>query len=99
MNQWEVEWSRNHFSLLALNAIWGIPRSGLVFKKVSHSELALDSLMPWTEEMGKAFADGFDVPPDAHELRRHQIMDFETLSERFTAAGIEITDPKGLLHD
>jgi len=26
-------------------------------------------------------------------------MDFETISKRFVAAGINVTDPKGFLHD
>lgn len=99
MNQWEIDWSRNHFSLLAIDAIWGIPRAGLFFKKVSYTELALDSLMPWMEEMGVAFREGHDVPPDAAELRRHQVREFETIASRFVAAGISVTDPKGLLHD
>jgi nucleotide-binding universal stress UspA family protein len=99
MEQWEVQWSRNHFKLLSLNATWAIPRSGLIFKKVSHSEMALDMLMPWMEEMGAAYKEGRDVPPDAAELKRHQQLDFETIAERFEAAGINVTDPKGLLHD
>lgn len=99
MKQWEVEWSRNHFRMMAPNAIWGVPRSGLVFKKTSESELSLHELMPWTEEMGKGWIWGFDVPPNKKELRKYQQSDFECLSERFVAAGINITDPKGLLKD
>lgn len=99
MEQWEVEWSRNHFNLLKLNAIWGVPRSGLIFRKVSDHELALDDLMPWTEEMGKGFTHGFDVPPTAKELKRCQIADFECIAERLKAARIKLSDPKGLLHD
>lgn len=99
MNPAEVRWSRNHFDLLALNAIWGIPRSGIVFKKVSQSELALDSVLPWTDQMRKAALWGCDVPATAGALRRAQQLDFETISERFTAAGIKVTDPKQLLKD
>lgn len=99
MNPAEVRWSRNHFNLLAINAIWGIPRSGLVFKKVSQSELALDSVMPFTDMMREAALWGRDVPATAGQLRRTQQLDFETISLRFTAAGIEVTDPKQLLKD
>jgi hypothetical protein len=99
MNPAEVRWSRNHFNLLRLNAIWGIPRSGLVFKKVSLFELALDSVMPWSNEIGQGYQRGMDVPRNAKELRRYQQQEFETISLRFTAAGIEVTDPRGLLKD
>lgn len=99
MNPAEVRWSRNHFDLLALNAIWAIPRSGLIFKKASLYELALDRVMPFSEMMREAALAGRDVPATARELRKFQQMDFETISERFTAAGIRVTDPKGLLKD
>jgi hypothetical protein len=99
MNPAEVRWSRNHFDLLALNAIWGIPRSGLVFKKISQFELALDSVLPWIDQMREAALRGQDVPATADALRKYQQLDFETISERFTAAGIKVTDPKGLLKD
>lgn len=99
MKDWEVTWSRNHFNLLALNATWAVPRSGLIFQKVSQDELALISVMPWMEEMGQAYKDGRDVPADAAALRKHQILDWETMAERFKAAGVRFTDPKGLLHD
>jgi hypothetical protein len=84
---------------MRINAIWGIPRSGLVFRKVSKWELALDELMPYTREMGAGFKHGFDVPPTPEDLKHHQIQDFETISKRFIAAGITVTDPKGLLHN
>lgn len=99
MNPGEVRWSRNHFNLLSLNATWGVPRSGLVFKKVSLFELALISVMPWSKEIGQGYQRGMDVPRNAKELRRYQQLDFETISKRFTAAGIEVTDPQGLLKD
>jgi hypothetical protein len=99
MNPAEVRWSRNHFDLLALNAIWGVPRSGLIFKKVSQFELQLVNLMPWSKDIGKGFRWGYDAPPSEKGFRRFQQADFETLSERFTAAGIKVTDPRGLLKD
>jgi hypothetical protein len=99
MNPAEVQWSRNYFDLLALNATWMIPRSGLVFKKVSQFELALMSILPFSDMMREAALRGFDVPATAVGLRRYQQLDFETISERFTAAGIKITDPKGILKD
>ncbi len=99
MNPEEVRWSRNHFDLLALNAVWAIPRSGLILQKVNSTELALINVMPWTDMMREGALRGMDVPSSAGALRRHQQMDFEAISARFTAAGIKVTDPKGLLKD
>lgn len=96
MNPVEVRWSRNHFDLLAVNAVWGIPRSGLVFQKVSQYELALFNVMPWNPAMRD---NGLAVPHTPKALRDFQRRDFETISMRFTAAGIRVTDPKGLLKD
>ena len=99
MNPAEVRWSRNLFDLLRLNATWGIPRSGLFFQKVSSTELALINVLPWDDMMREGALQGMDVPSSAGELRRYQQLDFETISQRFVAAGIEVTDPKGLLKD
>lgn len=99
MNPAEVRWSRNHFDLLALNATWIIPRSGIVFKKVSQFELALISVMPWSDMIREAALQGRDVPATAVALRKHQQADFECIAQRFTAAGIKVTDPKGILKD
>jgi len=99
MNPAEVRWSRNHFDLLNLNAVWGVPRSGLIFQKVSSTELALINVLPWTDMMREGALQGVDVPSSAKALRKYQQLDFETISERFTAAGIKVTDPRGLLKD
>jgi hypothetical protein len=99
MNPAEVRWSRNHFNLLSLNARWAVPRSGLIFQKVSLFELALDSVMPWSNDIGQGFQRGMDVPRNAKALRRYQQLEFETISLRFEAAGVKLTDPKGLLKD
>ncbi len=99
MNPDEVRWSRNHFNLLSVNALWGIPRSGLFFKKVSLFELALDSVMPWSKEIGQGYQRGMDVPRNAEELRRYQRIEFETIASRFRAAGVAVTDPKQILKD
>jgi hypothetical protein len=55
--------------------------------------------MPWTDMMREGALQGMDVPSSAKALRRYQQLDFETISERFTAAGIKVTDPRGLLKD
>lgn len=97
MNEWEIRWSRNHFDLLAINATWGVPRSGLIFTKVSNKELALDSVMPWNDDIARAFRGGRDVPASEQSLLAYQRADLEAIRKRFEAAGIEVTDPKGLL--
>lgn len=99
MNPDEVQWSRNYFNILSLNAIWGVPRSGLIFKKASRYELALHDLMPWSEEMGQGYRDWSDDPISAHRIRLYRQADFETIAQRFTAAGVNVTDPRGLLKD
>jgi hypothetical protein len=99
MNAAEVRWSRNFFDLLRLNATWAVPRSGLIYQKVSSTELALTNVMPWNDMMREGALRGMDVPSSAVELRKYQQLDFETISQRFTAAGIKVTDPRGLLKD
>lgn len=84
---------------MSLNAVWAVPRSGLIFKKVSLRELALGNVMPWSEAMGQGYGMGKDVPPNKGALRLVQQLDFETIAMRFRAAGIEVTDPKQLLKE
>jgi hypothetical protein len=99
MNPEEVRWSRNLFNTLSLNATWAVPRSGLIFQKVSLFELALSRVMPWSDAMGQGYQRGMDVPSSEKELRRYQQLDFETIASRFKAAGVDVTDPKQLLKD
>lgn len=99
MNPEDVLWSRNHFNLLALNAIWGLPRSGLIFRKVSRYELALHDVMPWSEGMDRGYREWSDDPITPLRTRLYRQAEFETISSRFTAAGIAVTDPKQLLKD
>jgi hypothetical protein len=99
MNPEHVRWSRNHFNLLSLNATWAVPRSGLIFKKVSQLQLALDNVMPWSDEIGQGWRRGMDVPRNAKELLRYQRSDFEVIAKNFGAAGVDVTDPKQLLKD
>jgi hypothetical protein len=55
--------------------------------------------MPFTDMMREAALWGRDVPATAKALRKHQQIDFECISQRFTAAGVKVTDPKGILKD
>jgi hypothetical protein len=90
-------WSRRNFDFIRVGGTWAIPRSGLILRKADDHTWELELLMPWTEEMGKGFAYGMDVPPDKEHLLEFQRDDFQTLVEAHAAAGIEVTDPKGLL--
>jgi hypothetical protein len=99
MNPDHVRWSRQHFQLLSLNATWAVPRSGLIFKKVSLFELALDNVMPWSDAIGQGWQRGMDVPRNAKALRKYQQSDFEVIAKNFGAAGVDVTDPKQLLKD
>jgi len=74
-----------------------VPRSGLIFKKVSQTELALDNVMPWSEAMGQGWRQGMDVPKNEKELLRFQQSDFGVIARNFGAAGVDVTDPKQLL--
>jgi hypothetical protein len=99
VNAGEVRWSRSHFRLLALNGIWGLPGTGIVFQKVSQFELALVEVMPWSKEMGQGYLRGMDVPATAQELLRAQRRMFEMVAKNFGAAGVDVTDPRDLLKD
>lgn len=99
MNAGEILWSRNHFNLLAPGAIWGLPSSGLVFRKVNQFQLELFQVMPWSKEMGQGYLHGRDLPASAQDLRRVQQHTFDLVAKNFGAAGIDVIDPRGLLKD
>jgi hypothetical protein len=94
----EMRWDRMTFAMLRDGGTWGVPRSGLIFKKaVDHLEL--HDIMPFMPEMKTALLNGADVPGSAEELKRYQRQDFTKIQNSFNAAGIEISDPKELLID
>lgn len=87
----EVAWCRRHFDMIALNGVWVVPRSGLVFKKIHGQALELVLVMPWTDEMKSAAAEGKDVPKTQEELVAYQRADFDAIEKRFKLAGITMT--------
>jgi hypothetical protein len=76
------EWCRTHFALMAVGGTWGVPRSGLVFQKVSVEPpvLELVTQMPHAPEM----------PVAADELAGFQDADYAAIKREFKLAGIEV---------
>ena len=79
-----VEWCRSMFNLLADGGVWGVPRSGVVWRKEGKT-LVLDALMPWMEEM-----EGVITPS---ELHRQQEDEIDAVTRHFAAAGITVVAP------
>lgn len=87
----DVQWSRNLFNSMNDGATWGVPRSGLVFKREG-GKLVLRKRMPYTPEVSAAFGHGADVPPSQSAMDEYQQRDFELIAAHFRAAGIEVED-------
>lgn len=80
-------WCRNHFAAMADGGRWGVPRSGLIFKREG-ATLVLVERMPWTDELAEAAGAGRDVPVDADALRAYQDADAALILRTFREAGI-----------
>jgi hypothetical protein len=80
------DWCRQHFATMAEGGVWGVPRSGLVFTKVSSDPpvLELTKQMPWEE--------GFPMTPA--ELAAYQDDEFKSIQRQFQIAGIEVKRPE-----
>ena len=72
-------WCQRIFNLLVEGGTWGVPRSGLVFKKQA-GELVLVDMMPHVE-------DGLVT---VNNLLRFQQEDYEAIKEKFELAGISV---------
>lgn len=81
VQEWEVEWCKAFFALLAEGGVWGVPRSGLIFTREG-TALNLTERMPWQEGM----------PMSKTALRDYQDDDFEAIMRRFDKAGIPMED-------
>jgi hypothetical protein len=88
----EVIWSRRFFDTLSDNGIWGVPRSGLIFRREGKA-LVLRAKMPFSEIEEAPV--GADVPETEADLLAWQQKDFEAIAKRFRAAGIEVRDATG----
>ncbi len=92
LNSAHVEWSRRTFGMIRVGGTWAVPRSGLIFTKVSEGKLTLTARMPWNEGIAHSAQLGADVPSDQRELESYQQTDFECIARHFKAAGIEVED-------
>jgi hypothetical protein len=75
----DAQWSKNLFASLNEGGVWGVPRSGLMFRKRG-KEFVLFARMPHMKEM----------PITARQLRRQQNSDFAIIREKFAEAGIKV---------
>ena len=75
-------WCREMFRVLNVGGVWGVPRSGLTFTKVSVDPdvLRLTDRMPWTAALGGRASDWAAFQDD----------DFEVIREQFATAGITV---------
>jgi hypothetical protein len=77
-----IEWSRNHFRIIADGGVWGVPRSGLMFTKRGNNKLVLTARMPYVAGM----------PCSADELAEQQQGDYEGIKRYMEAAGVIVED-------
>lgn len=85
MKESDIQWSRKHCNLLKVGGTWGVPRSGLFFKKTGEHSIALYNKMPFDPNMSV----------DKDTLDRIQKEDFECIARHFRAAGITVEDKTG----
>jgi len=81
--QFSMEWSQRLWDMLKDDGVWGIPRSGLMFRKnvaqarfVLYDRLPYRTEMPWTREQHLQFQDD----------------DIEVIRTVFASLGIEVVD-------
>jgi len=70
----------------------------MVFVKTA-TGYELASIMPYLPEMSQAFTAGHDVPASPSALLQHQRKEYAIHKKVHEAAGLTITDPKGLLNE
>lgn len=75
-----VEWCKTMFAMLDDGGMWGIPRSGLIFRKRG-AELVLTSSMPYDPAM----------PITEAQFIEQQAHEFDSVQRHFAAAGISVT--------
>ena len=81
-----VAWSRNHFRILNEGGVWGIPRSGLMFRK-QDGKLVCFLRMPHQPEMLE-----HDPPITPEQVKEQQDRDFDDVKTSFGLAGITVED-------
>jgi hypothetical protein len=91
-------WCKNQHNLIRNGGVWTVPRSGMIFTRTPKGfELTL--VMPFLPEMTQALERDpeKDIPKTPEELLAYQRSDFRCIQRHFKAAGLEISDPKGML--
>lgn len=79
----DVSWCLQTFKMLAVGGVWGVPRSGLIFRKSEEPlVMELQSVMPYDESM----------PLSEEEFHEYQHDDFNVIKYAFKQAGIEVRD-------
>jgi|SRR6516162_3795195 hypothetical protein len=91
--QANVMWCKRNHAMIANGGTWMIPRSGMAFKR-TYKGWELLAIMPFMVGMAESV---LAVPHSARELLMWQLEDFATHQRYHKTAGLEITDPKGLL--
>jgi hypothetical protein len=91
-----IHWCKQNYALLKNGGSWAVPRSGLIFQRTENG-YELINVMPYTDDMAIGAYLGKDVPQSAEELLAYQRSDFAVIKKYNTLAGLEVTDPKGLL--
>lgn len=81
MNPAHVRWCANLFASIKDGGAWGVPRSGLIYRKRGGA-LVLVARMPHDPAL----------PITAEQLAEMQQSDIDATREHFTAAGIEVKD-------
>lgn len=74
-----TQWCQMIFNGLVEGGVWGVPRSGLIFRKEGDS-FVLVEVAPPTE----------DLPMNAEELRLYQQFDYDGIKMVFEEAGIHV---------
>jgi hypothetical protein len=91
-----MNWDQRNHSMVREGGTWSVPRSGLIFQKVSGG-WELIAVMPWMPEMATAAAEGRDVPTTAEALLEYQRSDFACIQRSHDFSGLTVTDPRELL--
>jgi len=79
MNPSDIAWSTQMFNQLAEGAMWGVPRSGMIFQRRGNA-LVLIGKMPHEEGM----------PISSDELTVQQAAEYESIRQHFEAAGFDV---------
>lgn len=72
------------FDMVRVGGIWGVPRSGLVYRRDNDTTLTLIERMPWMPEMEGTIT--------AEQLAEQQQSDHDGMVAHLGAAGVTVND-------